>query len=282
MEKQKITIFHSPDSDDAFMFYGFIHGGVSHPDFTFEFDSEDIESLNQRTLKGELDVTAVSVHSFPYLKDKYSILTVAASMGGVDYGPKLVVRDKVNLKDGVKRKIATPGKYTSAALALRIYLHENNINAQVIDMNFDDVLGAVKSGDIDAGIIIHEGQLTYQKDGLETALDLGKWWYDKTKLPLPLGINVARKEFGNETLEIIRDALRASIQCALDNREKALDYAQTFRRDVTREELDKFVGMYVNDKALDIGVEGVQAITKFLELGKEYQLISEDFTLEFI
>lgn len=282
MEKQTITIYHSPDSDDAFMFYGFVHGGVKHPEINFKFDSQDIESLNQRTLNGELDVTAVSVHSFPYLKNRYAILTVAASMGGIDYGPKIVVKEQLNLKDGVKRKIATPGKYTSAALALKIYLHENNIDAEVIDMNFDEVQSAIKSGQIDAGVIIHEGQITHQRQGLITALDLGQWWYDKTSLPLPLGVNVARKDFGVKTIEAIRDTLRESIQCAFDNREKALDYAQTFNRDVTREELDKFVSMYVNEKALDIGEEGVQAITKFLELGKEHNLISEDFEIDFV
>lgn len=282
MEKTKVTIYHSPDADDAFMFYGFVKGGVGHPDFEFEHELQDIESLNQRTLRGELDVTAVSVHSFPYLKNQYSILTVGASMGGKDYGPRLVMKEKVDLKDGKVRTIATPGQYTSAALALKIYLKEEGIEANVIDMNFDEVQSAVKAGQIDGGVIIHEGQITHHKDNLVTVVDLGKWWWEKTDLPLPLGVNVVKKSLGKETIEIVRDALKASVQCAMDNRSEALDYALTYGRGITKEEADTFVAMYVNEKTLDLGEDGIESTKLFLEKGKEYGFITEEFELEFI
>ena len=282
MTDRKITIYHSPDADDAFMFYGLVHGGVGHPGYEFDHELSDIESLNKRTLKGELDVTAISVHSYPYLNNQYAILTCGASMGGEDYGPRLVMNQECDLADGVKRTIATPGKYTSAALALRIYLHEKGIEANVINMDFDEVQQAVIDGKIDGGVIIHEGQITHHKEGLTTVVDLGKWWWDETGLPLPLGVNVVKKSIGYDAMEVCKSVLKQSIECAMDNRDAALDYALTYGRGIDKEEADTFVGMYVNDKTLDLGNDGVESIRLFLEKGAEYGFIPEKVELEFI
>ncbi len=282
MSKQTITIFHSPDADDAFMFYGLTQGAVEHPDYAFEHDLSDIETLNQRTIRGELDFTAVSVHAYAYLKSQYAILTCGASMGGKDYGPRVVAMEPMSLTDGKKRKIAIPGERTSAALSLQLYMKENGIEAELVNIDFDKVTEAVRSGDVDCGIIIHEGQITHDREGLQLILDLGKWWWDETGLPLPLGVNVVRKSLGEEAIRATATALYKSIDYSLKNRDKALDYAMTYGRGISREEADIFVGMYVNDLTLDIGEDGMRSIQLFLGKAMEYGLIPDDTEIEFI
>ncbi len=273
MAPQEIVIYHSPDADDAFMFYGLTSGAVHNPDFTFKHELCDIETLNQRTLRGELDVTAVSVHAYPYLKGQYVILNCGASMGGADYGPRLIAKKAFDLNDGIKRKIAIPGQYTSATLALRLYLHEEQIEAELVNLNFDEVQQAVQAGAVDAGVIIHEGQITHQKEGLKTILDLGHWWWEKHSLPLPLGVNVARLSMGANALEAAKAALLSSITYSLDHRKEALDYALSYGRGITKEEADVFVGMYVNEKTLELGDDGRASIELFLAKAEEYEMI---------
>lgn len=282
MSKRSITIYHSPDSDDAFMFYGLASGNVTHPDFDFSHELQDIESLNHLAQKGELEVTAVSVHGYAYLKNRYSILTTGASLGGSDYGPCLVMREPTDLFDGTIRTIAIPGRFTSSALAFQIYLKEEGVNAKLVIMNFNEIDAAVSRGEVDGGIIIHEGQLTHQKKGLSMCLDLGKWWWDKYALPLPLGINVVRNDLGEKTIFAVKAALKKSIEYALSHRDAALDYALEYGRGITKEEADTFVEMYVNKKTVDMGKEGQEAITLFLSKGVEYGFIPENVEPVFV
>ncbi|MCB0336058.1 MAG: hypothetical protein KDD62_07115 [Bdellovibrionales bacterium] len=282
MADRKITIYHSPDADDAFMFYGLTEGAVQVPGYEFDHELSDIESLNQRALKAELECTAVSVHAFPYLNDKYAILTCGASMGGEDYGPRIVAKSDLNLKDGTVRKIAYPGQYTSAFLALKIFLKENNIEAELVNCHFDKIQAEIEAGNVDAGVIIHEGQITHADEGFTLLVDLGKWWFDDTKLPLPLGVNIVRKDLGDEGMAAVKTALHASIEYSLQHRDKALDYALTYGRGITKEEADVFVGMYVNERTLDIGAEGIEATKLFLAKGEEYGFIPKMKSLEFV
>lgn len=280
--KRSITIYHSPDSDDAFMFYGLVQGVVNDENFEFYHELSDIESLNQRTLKAELEVSAASVHAFAYLNNRYAILRVGASMGGVDYGPRLIAKQPLNLNDGKSRIIAIPGQLTSAALAIRIYLHDKGIPAELVCANFDRVQELVKSGEVDAGVIIHEGQLTHQKEGLVTLVDLGAWWWEVNRLPLPLGVNIVRKDIGCQAMQAVSRALKLSIDYSLNHRKAALDYALKFGRGITFEEADRFVAMYVNERTRDIGSEGIESITKFLKRASDLQFIPNFPQLEFI
>ena len=275
-----ITIYHSPDSDDAFMFYGLVSGAVKYPGFNFDHSLCDIETLNHRTVKGELDVTAVSVHAYAYLKGRYFIMNSGASMGGQDYGPKLVATKNVDIKS--RRVIAIPGVLTSAALALRMYLKENNVNAELMNVSFDKVGDVVKEGKADAGVIIHEGQLTHDREGLYNLVDLGKWWWDETGLPLPLGVNVVRKDLGSRSIVACSTVLRQTIQYSLDHRKEALEYALKYGRGISVDEADKFVGMYVNDLTLDLGQAGKRSIELFLQRAKDLQLISPEINAEFV
>lgn len=282
MKSKEIVIYHSPDADDAFMFYGLTSGEVNVPGYSFSHELCDIESLNKRALNAELDVTAVSVHALPYLKNQYAVLCCGASMGGKDYGPRLVSREAFSLNDGTIRTFATPGEYTSATLALRLYLKENNIEAELLNLNFDEVQDAVKDGKVDAGVIIHEGQITHQKEGLKTVLDLGQWWWQEHSLPLPLGVNIVKKSLGEEAMKAAYSALKQSISYSLDHREQSLDYALTYGRGITKEEADRFVAMYVNELTLDMAEDGQKSIALFLEKAKEYKFIPSDFSLEFV
>ena len=279
---QKITIFHSPDSDDAFMFYGMQEGAVSVPGYEFDHDLKDIESLNRLALRGELDVTAVSVHAFAHLKNQYSILSCGASMGGKDYGPRLVIKEGAESDITNMRSIAIPGELTSATLALKMYLLEEGVELELVNTFFDDVQAKVKSGEVDAGLIIHEGQITSYKDGLTTILDLGEWWWNKYELPLPLGVNIVRKSLGDDAMSAVYKALKGSIEYSLNNREKALEYALQYGRGLSMEEADKFVGMYVNDKTLDIGDDGRKSIEIFLANAEKMRLIPSGTEVDFI
>lgn len=270
---EAITIYHSPDADDAFMFYGLTSGAIQYPGFTFKHELSDIETLNQRARRGEIDCTAVSVHAFSYIAKDYVMLRSGSSMGGADYGPRLVATSSFNLSDGVKRRIAIPGPMTSAALALRIYLTEANVDAELVPMGFDAVQHAVKNGEVHCGVIIHEGQITHGAMGLVSILDLGEWWWKKTGgLPLPLGVNIVKRALGARAIAATAAVLKGTIEYSLAHREQALDYALSYGRGLSRHDADKFVGWYVNERTVDIGVDGAKSVRMFLELGARYGL----------
>lgn len=282
MSDREVTIYHSPDADDAFMFYGMVQGAVQVPGYSFRHELKDIESLNKLALRGELEVTAVSVHAFAFLKNRYAILRCGASMGGKDYGPRLIARTPIDLKDGKVRTIALPGELTSAALATKLYLREQGIEAELVYRHFEEIQPAVKSGELECGVIIHEGQITHQREGLTTVLDLGKWWWDDTSLPLPLGINIVTKELGAEGMRAVQTALHQSIEYSLAHRSDALDYALSYGRGLSREDADRFVAMYVNERTRDIGREGIDAINLFISRGRAAGLIPAEVEVEFV
>lgn len=281
-DKRSITIFHSPDADDAFMFYGMANGSVQNAQFNFLHETSDIESLNHRALRGELEVSAVSAHAFAHLKDRYAILRSGASLGGIDYGPILVALEPLNLLDGETHVFAIPGELTSAALAFRMYLKENSVKAELVNINFDKVQEAIRDGAVEAGIIIHEGQLTHRRQGFVSILDLGQWWWSQTGLPLPLGINVIRKDLGSEAMQAAARVIKDSIEYGLANRKEAIEYALQFGRGISYQEADRFIAMYVNEHARDIGEDGIKAITLFLERAAGHGLIPKQVALQFI
>lgn len=272
-----IRLAHSPDSDDAFMFYALADGKIDTGGITYVHELQDIETLNQRAMRGELDVTAVSIHAYAYLSDTYALLPHGASMGD-GYGPRLVATKPMTRDDIRGKFIAIPGLMTSAYLALRLY----QADFIPVAMPFDQIEAAVKGGDVDAGLLIHEGQLTYADDGFHLVADMGAWWKDDTSLPLPLGGNVIRKDLPRELRSIVSKHLRASIAYGLDHRTKALDHAMKYARGLDRSMADTFVGMYVNEWTLDYGDRGRQAIRLFLESGVNAGIITRPVTVEFI
>jgi 1,4-dihydroxy-6-naphthoate synthase len=270
---------HSPDPDDAFMFYGIASAKVDTAGFQIEQVLADIESLNRRALRGELEVSAVSIHAYAHLADKYALMSCGASMGD-GYGPCLVARSPLRVDDLRSRTIAVPGTLTSAFLCLQLFLGKT-FAFQV--MPFDHILEAVCSGRVDAGLIIHEGQLTYETQGLVKVADLGLWWGERTGgLPLPLGANVVRRDLGDETMQRLSRVLRDSIDFGLDHREEALIYALEFGRDLDAELTDRFVGMYVNELTRDYGDRGRRAIERFLDEGATAGLVPRVRSLEFV
>lgn len=273
----RITVAHSPDSDDAFMFYGLASGAVPTGDLEVEQVLADIESLNRWAFEGRYEVTAVSFHAFAHLSDKYALLPHGASMGD-GYGPMVVVReDGPTSLEGVT--VAIPGTLTSAWLALQMYAPGI---AHVV-MPFDEIQGAVADGRVQAGLLIHEGQLTYRDDGLRLIVDLGVWWGERTGgLPLPLGGNVIRRDLGPEMMSRVSKMLHASIKHALDHRADAVEYAKTFGRGLDDARVDRFVGMYVNQLTLDYGERGRTAVRLFLDEAFERNLIPHKVTVEFV
>jgi 1,4-dihydroxy-6-naphthoate synthase len=264
-----ISIAHSPDSDDAFMFYGLATNKVRVPGYRFSHTLCDIEALNRRAQdEAFYDVTAISFHAYPYLQQNYTLMGCGGSVGE-GYGPMIVSSRKLSLEDLKRIKIAVPGKLTTAFLALKIFNPE--IETEVVP--FDKIIPEILAGKYDAGLIIHEGQLTYSSSGLYKVLDLGVWWRETTGLVLPLGGNAIRRSLGAEKHKIISKALRDSIQHALDHREQALEYAMQFARDLDSRLANRFVSMYVNDRTLDYGADGRQAIHKLLDLGYERGII---------
>lgn len=256
----QIHIAHSPDSDDAFMFYAINSGKIDTTGYECVDVLSDIETLNQEALKGTYEVSAISIHALPSVAERYALLSSGASMGD-NYGPIVVAREAFNPTELAGRKVAIPGTLTSAFLALRLF--QPDFKYEVFP--FDQVTDAVKQGKADAGLVIHEGQLTYQEEGLHLILDLGRWWYEKTKgLPLPLGGNVIRKDLGKEHMERISSILRDSIEYSLAHRGEALDYALSFARGMTKNQADRFVGMYVNELTVDYGERGRQSVKLFL------------------
>jgi 1,4-dihydroxy-6-naphthoate synthase len=274
----KITVAHSPDSDDAFMFYGLASGAVDTEGFEIEQVLADIETLNRAAVTGTYEVTAVSFHAFAYLSEKYALLPHGASMGD-NYGPMVVVRQKdgPSSLDGVT--VAIPGTWTSAWLALQLY----QPGLSHVVMPFDEILEAVRDGKVDAGLIIHEGQLTYAEEGLRKLVDLGEWWAERTGgLPLPLGGNIIRRDLGPEAMARVSRLLHASIAHALNHRQDALEYAKTYGRGLDHEKTDRFVGMYVNGLTLDYGDRGRTAVRRFFDEAWEKRLIPNPVRVEFV
>jgi len=271
-----VQVAHSPDSDDAFMFYALADGLIDTGDLRYQHTLQDIETLNQRALRNELEVTAVSIHAYAYLSDRYALLPHGASMGD-KYGPRLVARQPATRAAVRGKRIAVPGLMTSAYLALRLY--EPQFTPVVTP--FDQIDEAVLSGSVDLGLLIHEGQLTYQDQGLHLVADMGAWWYEETGLPLPLGGNVVRLDLGDELIGRISRHLRASIAYGLQHRAAALDHSMKYARGLDRANADTFVGMYVNDWTLDYGDRGREAVRLFLSRGVEAGVIKKPVTVRF-
>jgi 1,4-dihydroxy-6-naphthoate synthase len=275
---QEISIAHSPDSDDAFMFYGLATNKVRVPGYKFTHTLTDIETLNHRAINEAFyDVTAISFHAYPYLQDNYTLMACGGSVGE-GYGPMIVSSRKLTLPQLKKTRIAVPGTLTTAYLTLKLFSPE--IETAVVP--FDKIIPAVVSGEYQAGLIIHEGQLTYANNGLVKLLDLGQWWREQTNLPLPLGGNAIRRSLGAETLLTTTNALRDSIQHALDHREEALEYAMQFARDLDPTLANRFVGMYVNERTLNYGPDGREAIQKLLEMGYDRGIIPHRAKVDFV
>ena len=275
---QEISIAHSPDSDDAFMFYGLATNKVRVPGYKFIHTLTDIETLNHRAINEAFyDVTAISFHAYPYLQDNYTLMACGGSVGE-GYGPMIVSSRKLTLPQIKKTRIAVPGTLTTAYLTLKLFAPE--IETAVVP--FDKIIPAVVAGEFEAGLTIHEGQLTYANDGLLKLLDLGQWWRDQTGLPLPLGGNAIRRSLGAETLSSTTNALRDSIQHALDHREEALAYAMQFARDLDPTLANRFVGMYVNERTLNYGPDGREAIQKLLDMGYDRGVIPHRANIDFV
>jgi 1,4-dihydroxy-6-naphthoate synthase len=272
-----IHVAHSPDSDDAFMFYALAEGKIDTEGLTYVHELQDIETLNQRARRGELEVTAVSIHAYAYISDRYALLPHGASMGD-RYGPRLVARTTATRADVRGKRIAIPGPLTSAYLQLRMY--EPDFVA--VSIPFDQIMEAVAGGGVDMGLLIHEGQLTYREHGLHLVADMGEWWFQETGLPLPLGGNVVRKDLGADLTRMISRHLRASIAYGLRHRVAALDHAMQYARDLDRVQADTFVGMYVNDWTLDYGPRGREAVRLFLQRGVERGFITRPVDVEFV
>jgi len=272
-----IHVAHSPDSDDAFMFYALAAGKIDTGEITYVHELQDIESLNKRAMRGELEVSAVSIHAYAYLSDRYALLPHGASMGD-RYGPRLVGRRPMGRKEIRGRRIAIPGTLTSAYLALRLF----EPDFAPVPTPFDEIEQAVLDGSVDLGLLIHEGQLTYAESGLRLIQDLGDWWFGETGLPLPLGGNVVRKDLGADLTRKISGHLRDSIAYALEHREGALDHAMRFARGLDRMKADAFVSMYVNEWTLDYGERGRQAVRLFLQRGVESGFVSKPVQVEFV
>jgi 1,4-dihydroxy-6-naphthoate synthase len=280
------------------MFYALAHDKLDTGNLQFRHELEDIETLNRRALRGELEVTAVSIHAFAHLTDKYALLPSGCSMGD-RYGPMVVSRRPLTVSDLPGVRLAVPGTLTTAFLALRLLLAELGVTCRCGTVSdrattagdtslayevvpFDQIIGAVAEGRFDAGLIIHEGQLTFQNQGLRLVVDLGVWWQERTGLPLPLGGNVVRRDLGDDTMRQISRLLKESIRYALAHRDDALSYALRYARDMTRDLADRFVGMYVNDWTLDYGPRGREAVRRLLDAGHKADIIPSQVTVEFI
>jgi len=275
---REISIAHSPDSDDAFMFYGLATNKIRVPGYKFTHVLTDIETLNHKAINEAFyDVTAISFHAYPYLQDNYTLMACGGSVGE-GYGPMVVANPKLTLAEVKSKRIAIPGTLTTAYLALKLYYPEFETTV----VPFDKIIPAVTSGEFDAGLIIHEGQLTYANDGLVKLIDLGQWWRELTGLPLPLGGNAIRRSMGEETMVMATNALRNSIQHALDHREEALSYAMQFARDLDPALANRFVGMYVNERTLNYGDDGREAIRKLLEMGHDRGIIPHKANVDFV
>jgi len=276
-EIRTITVAHSPDSDDAFMFYGLATNKLETEGLKFEHTLKDIQTLNEDAKNGVYDVTAISFHAYAYVADKYALLPHGASIGD-KYGPILVSKEPREASEIGSMKIAVPGELTSAFLALRIY----NPDFEYVVVPFDEIIASVQKGEVDAGLLIHEGQLFYKQMGLDKVLDLGEWWFDKTGLPLPMGGNVIRRDLGKNLMKQVSKYLHKSIVYSMDNREDALSYAMQFARDMQPELADRFVAMWVNDLTLDYGDRGREAVKRLLKEGYDKGIIPNKVKVDFV
>ncbi len=274
---REVKVAHSPDSDDAFMFYGMATNKVRVPGVKFTHTLCDIETLNRKALEGFYDITAISFHAYPYIQDRYALMPSGGSVGE-GYGPMIVASRNIPVEEISRHKIAVPGTMTTAYLTLKLFAPD--VVTEVVP--FDEIIPRLLEGKYEAGLIIHEGQLTFNKVGLHKIVDMGKWWRDQTGLPLPLGGNAILRDLGPELMAACCNALRDSIRYALDNREEALQYAMQFARDLEPQMADKFVGMYVNERTLDYGKDGREAIGKLLEMGYAAGIIPHKPAVEFV
>ena len=276
---REISVAHSPDSDDAFMFYALATNKVRVPGLKFSHTLCDIETLNRkaREAKGFYDVTAISFHAYPYIQENYALLPSGGSVGE-GYGPMVIAAKAFSVDEIKTKRIAIPGTLTTAYLALKLFAPE--IETEVVP--FDQIMPQVEAGKYEAGLIIHEGQIMYDRHGLHRIVDLGKWWRDKTSLPLPLGGNAVRRSLGKETLPLVSKALKDSIQYGLDHREEALEYAMQFARDLDRSLANRFVSMYVNERTVDYGEEGRKAIKLLLDEGYKAKIIPMKAKVDFV
>jgi len=301
MKDLLLKLGHSPDPDDAFMFYALAQDPPLVPTGRYRFKHvlQDIQTLNDRVMMGELEITAISIHAYPHVADKYALTSCGSSMGD-KYGPMVVAREPMRKEDLPGKIIAIPGELTTAFLTLQLCIGRGAPDAKDFGLHRDDthphkeaafhfhvipfdvIPNYVKSGKADAGLIIHEGQLTYEQLGLHMVVDLGAWWHERTDLPLPLGGNAIRKDLGAQTMQEVTNILKASIQYSLDHRAQAVDYALRFGRDLDRELADKFVGMYVNQWTLDYGERGREAISRLLKQGSDAGLVPPIDKIDFI
>ena len=273
----RIRLGHSPDPDDAFMFWALAAGRVDTRGFEFEHVLEDIQTLNEWALEGRLETTAISLHAYPHVQDRYLLLPHGASMGS-GYGPVVVAREPLSQQELADAEIAVPGRMTTAFLVLRLALGDFAYR----EVAFDRIADEVQSGRARAGLLIHEGQLTYEAQGFTKVIDLGEWWLLETELPLPLGVNVARRDLGPERLHDLSGVLRDSIQAGLDNREQAMQYALKWGRGLDEALADRFVGMYVNELTCDYGEEGRQAVGELLRRAEAIGAYDEPVQVEFV
>jgi len=278
-QTREISVAHSPDSDDAFMFYGLATNKVRVPGMRFTHTLSDIETLNRKAMEGEgvYDVTAISFHAYPYIQENYALLPSGGSLGE-GYGPMIVAKHAYSAAEIARRRIAVPGTLTTAYLVLHLFAP--GIETDFVP--FDRIIPELLEGKHEAGLIIHEGQLSYAKLGLQRVIDLGKWWREQTGLPLPLGGNAVRRSLGPEVRSSVAAALRESIQYGLDHRDEALAYAMQFARDLDTQLADKFIGMYVNERTLDYGADGREAVRRLLEMGHEAGIIPHKARVEFV
>ncbi len=281
MNQSCLKLGHSPDPDDAFMFYGLAKDKFRTGRYRFEHVLQDIQTLNQRAMKGELEITAISIHAYPYVAEKYALTSCGSSMGD-KYGPMIIAREPMGIEQLRGKRIAIPGKLTTAFLTMQLLLGKAGEAFEFEVAMFDQIAAMVQAGVVDAGLIIHEGQLTYQNLGLHLIVDLGVWWHQKTGLPLPLGGNCIRKDLGPAVCQEVTDILKQSIQYSLDHRAEAVEYALQFGRDLDRNLADKFVGMYVNHWTLDYGTVGRQAIDRLLKEGADAGIVPPIGKIEYI
>jgi 1,4-dihydroxy-6-naphthoate synthase len=275
---KEITIAHSPDSDDAFMFYGLATGKIRVPGFKFTHTLCDIETLNHKAMdEAFYDVTAISFHAYPYLQENYALMACGGSVGE-GYGPMIVASQHFSMEQISRVRVAVPGVLTTAYLTLKLFSPE----IETVTVPFDKIIPEVLAGNFDAGLIIHEGQLTYSASGLHRVIDLGQWWREQTGLPLPLGGNAIRRSLGTDVMLTVTQALRDSIQYALDHREAALEYALQFARDLDPQLANRFVSMYVNERTLEYGTDGKEAIRRLLTMGHERGVIPHPVKVDFV
>ncbi len=276
-EIRTITVAHSPDSDDAFMFYGLATNKLETDGIKFEHTLKDIQSLNEDAKNGVYDVTAISFHAYAYVSDTYALLPHGASIGD-KYGPIVVANEPRNADEISTMKIAVPGELTSAYLALRLFSKD----FEHVVVPFDEIIDCVQRGEADAGLLIHEGQLFYKEKGLDKVLDLGEWWYETTGLPLPMGGNAIRRDLGKDLMKQVSKHLHQSILYSMENREDALQYAMQFARDMPPELADRFVAMWVNELTLDYGERGRKSVKKLLDEGHKAGIIPHKVKVDFV